>query len=53
MFVVSNIVPPKFIVDTFAQPDGSVIIKLQQLKDMKFLMDTVSDMHKLGKFADD
>ncbi len=53
VFVVSSTTPPRAVVDAFARPDGSALVKLQQASEMKFLVDTVAKMHKLGRFADE
>jgi hypothetical protein len=52
VYVVSGAQLPRVVVDAFAQPDGTVLVKLQQMAEMKFLMDSVAEMHKLGKLGE-
>jgi hypothetical protein len=51
IFVVSSHPPHGSIVDAFAQPDGTALVKLQQLSEMHYLVETVAKLHKLGKFT--
>ncbi|MBY0271320.1 MAG: hypothetical protein K2X06_15750 [Burkholderiales bacterium] len=51
VFVVSKQSPPLFVVENFAQPDGTVTLKLQEFSEMQYLVDTVSQLHSLGKLA--
>ena len=50
VFVVSKHSPPKFIVDHFLQESGTAIVKLQQVHELGFLVETVAEMHRHGKF---
>lgn len=49
LYVVSSTPTPKFVSTHFLQQSGSVIIKLQQVQELRFLVDTVAKMHRLGK----
>lgn len=52
VYLVSNTNPPVEIIDAFAQPDGSVSVRSQQLSEMKYLADPFAQMHKFGKLAE-
>jgi hypothetical protein len=51
LYVVSGSKPPHFVSEHFLQQEGTAIVKLQQMRELRFLVDTVAKMHKLGKFA--
>lgn len=50
VYVVSSTPPPKFVSEHFLQEGGTAIVKLQQVQELGFLVDTVAKMHQLGKF---
>lgn len=49
LYVVANHATPRFITDHYLQQDGAAIIKLQQMQELRFLMDWVAKVHNLGK----
>jgi hypothetical protein len=49
VFVVSSNQIPEFIASHFLLPSGDLIIRLQQIREMRFLVDTVAKMHDLGR----
>ena len=49
VYVVSSESPPRAVLDAFAQPDGTAIVKLQQMSEMGYLTDTVAKLHEQGK----
>lgn len=51
VYVVSGISPPQPVVEFFAQPNGTALVRLQQMSEMRFLADAVGRMHDLGKLA--
>lgn len=50
VFVVSSTPPLNIISEYFLQESGTAIIKLQQLHELSYLVDSVTKMHKIGKF---
>jgi hypothetical protein len=51
VYVVASHALPSFVESCFVQEDGSVVVRLQQINEMGFLVDTVARLHDLGKFA--
>jgi hypothetical protein len=51
VYVVSSQRPPQPILDAFAHPNGTAIIKLQQMAEMGYLVETVTKLHKQGKLG--
>lgn len=49
LYVVSSTPVPPYVSAHFAQEKGTVIVRLQQLNEMRYLVHTVSKMHQLGK----
>lgn len=50
LYVVASTPAPDFVTNHYLQQNGTATVKLQQMKEMPFLMDTVTRMHSLGKF---
>lgn len=51
VYVVSKSEPPQFLTQAFAQPDGSALLRKQQVTEMKFLMDAFQTLERKGKLA--
>ena len=49
LYVVAAEAIQPFISDHFLQPDGTAIVKLQQLQDMKYLVNAIAEIRSLGK----
>jgi hypothetical protein len=49
LYVVSSTSTPDFVSAHFLQQSGSATVKLQELQELPFLVDTVAKMHRLGK----
>ena len=49
LYVVSSTAPPKFLSESFLQQKGTAMVKLQQMQELRFLVETVAKMHRLGK----
>lgn len=50
IYVVASHSPPKFIAEHFLQESGTATMKLQQIKELHFLIDSFTKMNRLGKF---
>lgn len=51
LYLVSSTPPPTYVSEHFVQPSGTATVRLQQLQEMHFLVDTLAKMHSLSKFA--
>ncbi|WP_306476596.1 hypothetical protein [Methyloversatilis sp.] len=51
LYLVSSTKPPSFVADHLLQERGTAIVKLQQMSQMRYLVDTASKMHNLGKLV--
>jgi hypothetical protein len=51
VFVVSSTIPAKAVVDAFAQPEGTAFVLLTQMSEMKYLIKTLTELRKQGKFS--
>lgn len=49
LYVVSSSRTADIVSTHFLQQDGTAIVKLQQVQELRFLVDTVAKMHRLGK----
>jgi hypothetical protein len=49
LYIVSSSAPPDFAVQHYAQPNGTVIVRLQPIEEMGFLMDTFTKLVGQGK----
>ena len=52
VYVVSSTPVPTFVSENFVQKDGKVIVRLQQMNEMRYLIDTIAKMHKFGKLGE-
>lgn len=51
LYVVSSTPPPKFVAEHFLQELGTAIVKLQQVGELGFLVDSVANMQRMGKLS--
>lgn len=51
VYVVSGMRPPGYVIEHFLQDSGTAIVKMQQAKELGFLADSASTMHRHGKLA--
>ncbi|TFY98840.1 hypothetical protein [Ramlibacter humi] len=51
VYVVASHPPPRAVSDCFAKPDGTAVLKLQQMGEVGYLVDTVAKLHDLGKLV--
>ena len=51
LYVVSSTPPPKFLAEHFLKKLGTAIVKLQQVGELGFVVDTVNMMQRMGKLS--
>ena len=49
VYPVASVPPPQFVVEAFAQPDGTALVRRQEIKEMGYLMDTFAKLKQQGK----
>lgn len=51
VYVVSSLRPPGYLSEHFLQESGNAIVKLQQVKELGFLADSIAGMQRHGKLT--
>jgi hypothetical protein len=49
LYVVSSHALPRYVSESFPQPNGACIVRLQSMDELTFLTKTVSVLHQIGK----
>ncbi len=52
VYLVSGHAIEKYIADNFVQLNGACTIRLQDMREMKFLVNTIQQLHNLGKIPE-